>query len=298
MLFGLKRYLVPNPIIPILIVFLATLVIYCVLGNAFKRKPLFSLRPTLTFNYRPTDWGASEYLAALTAFNILLLVYVACFIKLGFDLPKYYRWLLLAWTCLCTLALISMYYNVTTKYARFSSVLNISAGLATACFAIFTAPLVDSSITDLTGVNADKFPAAQKTLNLVAVIYCWSLIGMIVTMFVFLFIGFHTLFKTTSNTRASTLSVVALVGIAYTLVIYLNAFSELSRDLSNKRIKVLLVYSSFHVSPDKCGLVNQPANSKVALLDDDKAVIALPDPAQTYTFKRVTCSVPGSDREG
>ncbi|WP_349969557.1 hypothetical protein [Pseudomonas caspiana] len=191
-----------------------------------------------------------------------------------------------------------MYYNVTTKYARFSSVLNISAGLATACFAIFTAPLVDSSITDLTGVNADKFPAAQKTLNLVAVIYCWSLIGMIVTMFVFLFIGFHTLFKTTSNTRASTLSVVALVGIAYTFVIYLNAFSELSRDLSNKRIKVLLVYSSFHVSPDKCGLVNQPANSKVALLDDDKAVIALPDPTQTYTFKRVTCSVPGSDREG
>jgi len=283
---------VPTPIIPVLVVFFVTLIIYCVLRHAFKRKPLFSLRPTPTFNYRPVDWSYSEYLAAINAFNILLLVYIGCFIELGFDMPRSYRWLILAWTCLCTVALIAMYYKIMTKYSRFSGILNVFAALTTAAFAILTAPVVDSSIANLTGMNADKFPTAQKILGLVTVIWCWSVMGMFVTMFVFLSIGFHTVFKKATTTRASTLSMIALVGISYTLVIFLNAFSELSHDLANKRVKVLLVYSSFHVSPERCGIAGQPENSSVALLDDDKAILAVADEKEVFTFKPVSCPLP------
>lgn len=248
------------------------------------------MRPTKQFNYTLTDWSISEYLAAINGFNILLLIYTACFIKLGFDLPKSQRWLLLAWTCLCTAILIGMYYNVVTRYAKYSSAINVFAALATASFAILTAPLVDGIITDLTGLRADKFPSAQKTLNFVAVIYCWSLIGMLLTMIAFLFVLFHTLFKTTSSTRASRTSMVAVVAVAYTVVIYLNAFSELSRDLANKRIKELLVYSSFHLPAERCGIMDQPEQSKVSLLDDDKAVLAIADETEVFTFKPVTCT--------
>lgn len=278
-----------NPIVPVLIVFLTTLILYGVLRSAFKRKPLFNVKPSIAFNYMPKNWSAAQYLAAVTAANIILLVYVACFIKLGLDMPHLYRWLFLGWTSLCTVALIMMYYNVTTRYKKFSSPLNIVAALTTACFAIFTAPLVDSSITELTNMNADKFPAAQKILNLVAVIYCWSLVGGLITMLIFFAVGIHAVSKTVKPARDSMLSMTALVGLSYTFVIYLNAFSEVSSDLSRKRIKLLLVYSSFHLSPEKCGITGQSEETRIALLSDDKAMMAVADKSLTYVFKPVIC---------
>jgi len=288
-------------IAPILILFFMTLTLYYVVNKSLSKKPLYSREPELKLNYSTKNWSAVDYFSAITFVNILVLIYTASFIKMGLDLPHYLRWMLLIWTSVCTLILTNLFFNITTRYSAFAGPLKLIATLATVVFGLLAAPVVDSSITNYTHVEASQFPLAQKTLTFVGVVYLWgyslSLISICIYPVLFFLlikdIGPSNKPKENSENVSRQENWVLLpvvVGLSFTVVISLNGMLALSEELSKKRIKELFVYSSFHLNPQACGIKEKPEGALVAIIKDKQAVLAIPDEKFVYKFTTEPCT--------
>lgn len=287
-------------IIPILILFVTTLALYWGVTKAFAREPLITLKPEFKFNYDISGWTSIDYLSSLTFINILALIYVAALIKLGLDVPFTLRWSLLIWTGLCTIALTFFFFNLEERYKRFGPTLKYLGTFTTIIFTLLASSIFDADIVSNTHVIPGELPAAQRILTFVGTIYLWAYALFWISIALYPILFFYLISKIGDKNepsptiskfanRDSFIVMAVLIGLSFSLVIYMNAFVELSQDLSKHRIKELIVLSSFHLKPEECAIYEKPDAARVALIKEDKAILAIPDENFTYKFTTVTC---------
>jgi len=288
-----------SPYIILTIISLASVIaIYLTL----KKKPLCSFNPEFRFNYKPSNWTVTDYSAASVLISVLILAYVAPLIQLGWDLSQGLRWSLLLLTTTSAAVLITSYFRIIDIYTNASTLLNIGAALITLIITLFVTPIVDAQIENITGIEAGKFPAAEKILTFIGVVYCWAYIALFISIVAYP-IFFFVLMKKTGHTNLNdpgrrhrvsnqTMALLVLLGLTFFVIIFMNSILEASRTLQRRLISEMLVYGSFHITPDRCDIREMPLDSKIALIGEGKAVLATSSIKDIYRFKVVSCTLP------
>lgn len=254
----------------------------------------------MKFNYSTADWGLIDYLATLTFTNIILLMYAASLTKLGLEIPFAIRWSLLIWTGLCTLALASTFFSINPKYSKLASPLKYVATLATVVFTLMSGSMFDADIASHTHIDPSELPATQRLLTFVGVVYFWAYTLFWLSLLLYPVLFSILIFKLGDSKkpptdlsqfvrRESIIAGTLLGGLSFTFIIITNGFIALSEDLSRRRIKEFIVFSSFHLKPEVCAIYGRPETAKIALIKDKKALVAVQDVEFIYKFTTEDC---------
>ncbi|MDY2562506.1 hypothetical protein [Pseudomonas syringae] len=287
-------------IIPILLTFSITLFLVSFANHLNKKKPFFSRRPHWTFNYKPVGWKLLDYSAAMTTTTTLILSYLVLFQSLGIYIPRFLALTVIAGVCVSALTMTVLYFQLIEQYKKISTLSSIVATLVTIGLTIIGSAMADAEIEHLTGVEAGKFPNAQKTLTLTAVVAEWAYIIFWVNVAITCFAMIYLFYKTepanptglnTRDPRGRTPyhAFNMIAGIIFLLFIYSNGVIAAFEDLSTRRTKDWLVKSSFHMPPEHCGIREMPMDSAIALIGDEKAVLAVSSIKYIYTFSLINC---------
>ncbi|MEE4223047.1 hypothetical protein V2I93_18165 [Pseudomonas viridiflava] len=290
-----------NIIIPILLTFFSTLGLVAFTYKTFKKKPLFIRTPNWKFNYKPVDWKLLDYSAAMTTSTILILFYLLLFQELGFNINQTLARIVIAGICISALSMAVLYFKLIDQYKKISTSLGVIATLTTIVLTVICSALADSEIEHLTGAEAGKFPIAQKALTLTAVAAAWAYIifwiNLAATIIVIAYLFFKT-GPTNSNGlnfqdqhgRTPYHAFNMLAGVIFLSLTYSNGVIAVFEDLSARRTKDWLVKSSFHQPPERCGVKEKPMDSLIALIGDDKAVLATSSLTELYRFNIISCT--------
>lgn len=170
----------------------------------------------------------------------------------------------------------------------------------------------DQSIAEFTSVNPANFPAAQRALTLVASVSYWVFLAIFACLVLCVILAaawaFSSIRKEISHTsrskyipgvtnrspkklkdpRSPRILFSLLLSLFYVTLTVTTYASETSEKKIDSWIKQLLVKYSFQLSPKICGL-SPPQDSKMSLLSDGLAAVAIPDDDETYRFFIIKC---------
>lgn len=287
-------------ILPILITFFLTLTLVTLGNKGLRTKPLFSTSPERKFNYRPVGWTALDYLALTTSVSMLALTYFLLLDVLGMKIYRPLAWAIISLICICTAIMATLYFNLIESYKKIATLLTILITTATIFIAIYSSILADGEIENLTGVEAAKFPNAQKVMTLTVTVAIWGYLLFWLSGGVTVIASAILLHRTQKSShtglnekdqkgRSIFHAFNLLIGIIFFFSMYSSGFITALTDISKKRLKPWLVESSFHFSPEHCGIREKPMDSKVALIGDQKAVLATSSLSEIYRFDLIAC---------
>ncbi|AAY36602.1 hypothetical protein [Pseudomonas syringae] len=287
-------------IVPILIMFFLTLAITGFANHTHQRKPFFTRIPRWTFNYKPLGWTLMDYLAATTSVSILGLIYLLLFEAIQIKVPKFLALVVIGCICTCTVGMATLYFNLVDTYKKISTPLTIISTTATIFIAVISSILADGHIERLTGVEAGKFPNAQKAMILTSTVIIWASIIFVASALFTTASSIYLFWKTGPGSsinlnqaddkgRTPFHAFNLLIGITFFFGILSGAYSTAINDLSERRLKYWLVGSSFHFAPEHCGIREKPMDSQIALIGDGKAVLATSSLTEIYRFDLIAC---------
>lgn len=268
------------------------------------------LRQWLAFKLRPLsteDYLTYSIYLLMSAFFLLAAVQL-----ITHAVKAYAVWIIVAFLAISFSILATIRYRLVVVYKKMSWLVNVSLLLIGLYVANESAAICDDTIAEFTNVNASNFPAAQRALTSLITVGYWVIYSTFASLAVCCLLMLVWIFSTVTHSsrqqskskyipgvtnrptgkaadpRAPRVHFSLLISLLYVTVTVTTYFTSLTPQKINGMAKHILVKYSFHVSPTVCGLV-APSDSKVSLLSDKQAVLALPDATNTYRFVVFQC---------
>lgn len=292
----------------IFILFFAAIAAFYKLDKFLTGKKIWTRDPTLRPKINIHHWQFVDFLALSITSCILLLVILVAIQECGGKFPKAIPQLIFFVICTSTIIFATIHYNLRGFYIKHSGTVKIIATAATVVFSVMANSLAEDAIINYTHVDASQFPSAQKAFILIGIVSLWLYIGMYASLPAYFFVivklaksvmdaekkkpVYANSYTTPYNNRKRNfnLGFAALLGVTYSIMIFLGALDTLLSS-AHTRLKEVLVTSSFHLDPEACNINNMKFGTRAALISDKKAVIATPDKELGYTFKTMDCSI-------
>ncbi len=263
-------------------------------------------------NYSFRWWGVQECWAAVTALSMCVLVFLLFWYSVGGRLNRDLAQLLYIPIAVGSTVIATRHFRLVERFRSNAWWITLLAALPTIALGIFANAYADSYILNLTRIDAAKFPLAQKALAILFLVTLWIFVGVVLlNVAVFLtsifiaaktptFIGLakrhpvkmmawrkHALGS--SEKRQRVMLAIIFGGSTTTATIALNFLQYIGRH-TEEALQETLVFSSFHLHPRDCGIPGWTSDAWVALIDDNKAVLAEKG-VKGYSFKTVTCDL-------
>jgi len=262
-----------------------------------------------------------DYMALLISLLFTVLIILALIIRVMAANP--FVWLaygLLLVMLLAMLILCIADKGILKELKQYKAFGGIALGLVSFAIPYFAAPLADSAISEFTDLEAALFPRAQNVFVLIMSLLLWPLALSVVGLLAFLPLWLKVTAKDGSQAQKDRLSfmnhsqrrseqrkqvlsafrwIAVFIALAFILVGVPSAVMQLVSAASfNNALKRTLVFSSFHLSPQACGL-SDPAlnNAKVVQVRLRTASVAIPEGEDDFRFERLPCVVPGITRQ-
>lgn len=164
----------------------------------------------------------------------------------------------------------------------------------------------------LTRIDAAQFPLAQKALTLLILVSLWFFIGtLLISVIVFIasvviaaitptFVGlvqrdrikamaWRKYKPGTADRRRSTMMLVIFAGSFTTICIAMSFVENIARH-ADDALQETLIFTSFHLHPADCGIPGWSREAWVALVSDNRAVLAAPV-KRGYVYQTVKCDM-------
>ena len=290
--------------------FIGVAAFYCI-DKHFQKKRIFIKSPRLKINYSFQGWKVVDYSALLIVLCVGVLFILVFLQLMGGVIPYIVPRAIFFIICVSTIIFSISYYSLASFYARYSVAINIFLTLATLVITLISNSMADATIAGYTNIDAAKFPVAQKTFILIGVVGIWIYAAMYAIFPVFILALAKVVkgqFSWSRKKRAVkywelctnfnaekqrdiNLSVAAFVGFAYTVLILLGVITSVDSREVDRVLKKVLVFSSFHLPPDVCGIETYHYGSLISFVGENEVALAMPDRELGYIFQHKKCDI-------
>ncbi|MEJ8321068.1 hypothetical protein [Pseudomonas oryzihabitans] len=296
-------------------VYLVSAIVYWLIAKHCGR-PIFIKTRSKNFpwkiNYNFRWWRAQEWSATVAAvsFSLYGLSQVWTFTG-GTPLPKLSLFLI-AITCVSSTILSIKYYNLVGKFKNNSWWLTLISATSTFFLLIISSAYSDSFILNATRVDPSKLSLAQKSVSTAILISMWTYIATMLLCVIVLAnylwdmatyqrvipaldpstgipINRNDYYSSAASRRSIQIKIVVNIGAFVTLVTLSTLWGEITNQYKSG-LEKLIVFSSFHLKPKDCGLRGMHLEARVALIDEDLAVVANPE-KNGYSFNTLHCKI-------
>ncbi|MDC7828502.1 MULTISPECIES: hypothetical protein [Pseudomonas] len=222
-------------------------------------------------------------------------------------LLKAFGMMLLLLLCCVSLFLASVVYNFSDFRKNNSFLVGVLGTASVSVTVALSAVWADGYISDATTVSGTEFATGMAWLGIVLSPLSWtfglSIFALIIYAYALTRLTFTdnqdnaytgvglTVSRKPKKRKKRFSSLVhssCVVGLAITAVAPLQLIGYLlSNDHSVRFLNGALFFSSFHIKAEVCG--KEYLMGKVKLLDDDVAVLGVPNENQGYIFSRINC---------
>lgn len=222
-------------------------------------------------------------------------------------LVKAFGMVLLLLLCCVSLFLASVVYNFSDFRKNNSFLVGVLGTASVSVTVALSAVWADGYISDATTVSGTEFATGMAWLGIVFSPLSWTF-GL--SIFALIIYAYALTKLTFTDSHSNAYAGVGLtvprkpkkskkrfsflvhsscvVGLAITAVAPLQLIGYLlSNDHSVRFLNGALFFSSFHIKAEVCG--KEYLKGKVKLLDDDVAVLGVPNESQGYIFSRINC---------
>ncbi len=238
-----------------------------------------------------------HYMALASITSILATCILLVLLSTGLNFPATTAWLLLLTICTTSTGLLATKIKILEKYNKSSTNINIVATLITITFALYNAPIADFLIMDFTNVDAKEFPNAQKLITFLITVYSWMFIATPISCISLFWALQHSKKIKADDENLEIYAIekrldyliaaALLLGVSFTIAIVLNFIT--ANKTQEFIFKQSLVYSSFHLTPDSCGITDQHKEARIALLPNGEAIVATPSKEKAFAFRKEKC---------
>lgn len=206
------------------------------------------------------------------------------------------------------LAAVSFFTSPTvrTAYKKYTLLLNSSLVILVAVNYSIATSYAESTIINLTGVRAGELPTALSWLSIIMVPLAWliTLATFFLAIYAVALFGAgiksgrrtplssplnQVYIKSRATAEHTKLYTISFCGAILALNPIILVGILLKTDWAETKIREQLVSASFHVKPPACGL-DKVEGAAIALLEEDKAIIAIPDQKFGYKFGLIQCT--------
>lgn len=207
--------------------------------------------------------------------------------------------------------LLSAVYAVTSKtvratYSKYSGRLSFIIAISATINLARATSLAEGVISELVGVRASELPTGLAWLSLIMVPVAWLVMLSVGSVAIYAVALFSTSLKDAPS-RPHKTSLQAPIqrkvfrelapgyAVAFSFAILAVSpitivSSILGSTWAEKAIRKELVSASFHVKGSRCA-IDEIVGAKIAYLENDKAIAALPDEKFGYIFQPVKCVI-------
>jgi hypothetical protein len=263
-------------------------------------------------NYSFRWWGVDEYWAGATALSLAGVPVLLLWHATGGRVSQTVAVLVFGLICLSSTVLSARYFRLVQKFKTHAWWMTVLTALSTLGLAIVANAYADSYILNRTRVDPAQFPLAERALTTILLIGLWAYIGTLVislavgVSYVLIaakrptFIGRIRLdpvknldkrryIPSTTDRREAIQLIVVAAGACTTVMIALNSWTYILRHTDDV-LQESLVFASFHLHPKDCAIPGRGGEVWVALVNDDRAVVATPA-KRGYAFETVGCEI-------
>lgn len=284
------------------------------LALGYARKNHF-LTDDLRLTNRAYETPIKHIYSTLIWLSIFLVLIFAIYKFLGGDLSASLLAATLILQCGSTLTLTAITFKATSIYKSSPTTFNIIAGLVTAGVVFLSSIYADAHISSTIKIISAELPAAQKALT-IALFIIWgavlltmifSVLYLISAVFVFIAGVLKTskikaaqnkmLMLSKDNIRTSNhednemVYLAMFIGLAFTTMSTVTVVQLITKNEKfTPFINELVVFASFHFSAIDC-LPEIKEPSRLALISNDRIVVATPNEKEGYTFKVEKCDI-------
>ncbi|WNF48425.1 hypothetical protein RHP75_08435 [Pseudomonas sp. SG20056] len=273
------------------------------------------LTTDLRITNRTYQTPATHILAVLICLSLYITFILAGYSLSGGKISTSLITVVFIMQCGSTLALTAIIFRATSIYKSSPTSFNIIAGLITAAILFISNIYADAHITSTIKIISSELPAAQKALTLMLFPIIWSFLLIIISTGLYLLsaalillagtlktssrraIKNNQLMLSKDNIKVSRhednemVYLAMFVGLAFTTVSIIKANelivkSEKFTIFTNE----LIVFASFHFSEIDC-LPELKKPNRLALISNDRIVVATPDEKAGYTFRVEKCGI-------
>ena len=247
------------------------------------------------------EWDAQKYTMALfIGFVATLFVLTGFGHATGWKLPA--PWALGFLSSICLSA--ALYLGVLnrrslSKLFEYKGLLKIIGGVLTVCLVTSSKVMSDKMIAELTDLPAQELVGAQMVLTLIlqpciALALLSLIVGYVSIPATFGFLAklIYQSIKTNKGNDPAYVTgsyICAIVAMAVSTTILLTmTIGMLQQSFYEKRLRIAIAHSAFHLPPSYCGLPNLEG-AGIAPLKYRRAGLAMPDKEKGYIFSRIPC---------
>ena len=285
-------------------------------ASRFSNRPLFIRTQLKHFpwklNYSFRWWRVQECCAALIQLSIVGLLFIVLWYSLGGGKATLVARGLIVLVCVSSFVLSIKQFKLIKRFKTHVWWMTGLAALGAVVLGIIASAFSDSLIVNWTRIDAAQFPLAQKALSASILVALW---GYIATVLISLGVGVvafsmsvthpnfmpetkkkHLKFVSwkqykpgLEQRRHSRLLVTIWVGAAFTVFFMLNSWLSIL-DHAEEGLQDVMIFASFHLHPEDCGLEERTTAAWAALVTEGRAVIAVPA-AIGYSYETVVCEI-------
>ncbi|WP_323147843.1 hypothetical protein [Pseudomonas oryzihabitans] len=288
----------------------------CALASYLWKGPIFIRTESKHFpwklNYSFKWWRAHEWWGASVVFFLAVLIVMLIWQALGGPVYFGFGRTVLSLVCFTSTVYSIKHHSLVRKFKDHSWWITLITASITVILIIIANAYGDSYILNTTRAEPSKLPMAQKAISTIILLTMWFYIATFVLSILALInyfwdaitiqptvftldksLGINTKSKNykagAAHRRSEYAKIISNAGSIFTIMILISIWGTIS-ERYNSILQQALVFSSFHLHPGDCGISGYSYASWIALIGDDKAVLATPDNTG-YHFKKVSCSV-------
>jgi hypothetical protein len=301
--------------LPYIVIYLFFAIVLAVVDRLYDR-PLFIRTHSKHFpwklNYSFRWWGVDEYWAGATVVSLVGLLVLFLWTVTGGPVSQTVMVVVFGLVCLSSTGLSVRQFGLVQRFKAHVGWMTALTALGTLGLAIRSNAYADSYILNATRIDPAQFPVAQKALTTILLIGSWAYIGtLIISLSVsVIYVVIAAVRPTfTARVRRDPLNslnwrnhalgvkdrrelfrLFVVAGGAFTTVfIALDSWTYVLKH-SDDVLQESLVFASFHLHPKDCGIPGRGRENWVALISDNRAVLATPA-KRGYTFETVRCDM-------
>ena len=301
--------------LPYIVIYLFFAIALAVVDRLYDR-PLFIKTHSKHFpwmlNYSFKWWGVDEYWAGATVVSLVGLLVLFLWTVTGGGVNPIVKVVIFGLVCLSSTGLSIRHFGLVQRFKAHVGWMTAFTALGTLGLAIGAGAYADSFIVNTTRIDAAQFPLAQRAITTILLVETWAYIGtLFISASVFAaylviaakrptFIGRvkrdplksldrRPYVPSLIDRREVNRLLVVAAGAFMTVLIVLNSWTYILRHPGDA-VQKSLVFASFHLHPKDCGIPGQGDEAWVALISDNRAVLATPA-KRGYRFETVRCDM-------
>ncbi|PYB74541.1 hypothetical protein [Pseudomonas soli] len=257
----------------------------------------------------------SDWMALLIFVNFLVFMVLTLIVQyLHYNPVLWMAYALLLTMVLAMLVLCRVEKEIWAELKKYRALLMVAIGLTSAAIPYLAGPLADATISRFTGMEANAFVRGQNLFVLIMSVVVWPLgllpLGALVSWLLgtghlwavkrkvmrarLMYLSPRQRLLESRRLRLATARRISvLIALSFTTAGMQQTTSRLvSTSYASQKLKQALVFSSFHLPPEACGLEDQvPASAKLVQVRFRLAVVAVPNGTEDYRFIKRPCRI-------